>query len=182
MDRNLGASQAATGSMDFNSYGDLYQWGRKADGHQCRNSGTTTLLSSTDVPSHGLFIKGDGTSTGGNFDWRNPQNDNLWQGVNGINKPCPSGYRIPTSAEFDTERLTWSSNNSAGAYASQLKLPYANGRDGSNGFFGIAGTGSDYWTSTVDGIYSMSLYINNVEAVTRSIWRNSGISVRCIKD
>jgi hypothetical protein len=33
MDRNLGASQVATSSTHANSYGDLYQWGRRADGH-----------------------------------------------------------------------------------------------------------------------------------------------------
>ena len=50
---------------------------------------------------------------------------NLWQGVNGINNPCPSGYRIPTEAELDAEHLSWSSDNSAGAIASALKLPMA---------------------------------------------------------
>jgi hypothetical protein len=35
MDRNLGASQVANSSTDAASYGDLYQWGRRADGHQC---------------------------------------------------------------------------------------------------------------------------------------------------
>jgi hypothetical protein len=58
MDRNLGASQVATSSTDVNAYGDLYQWGRGADGHQCRTSPTTTFLSSTDQPGHGDFIRG----------------------------------------------------------------------------------------------------------------------------
>ncbi len=40
MDRNLGASQAATSITDALAYGDLYQWGRCADGHQSRTSGT----------------------------------------------------------------------------------------------------------------------------------------------
>jgi hypothetical protein len=39
MDRNLGASQVATSSTDPASYGDLYQWGRPADGHQIRTYG-----------------------------------------------------------------------------------------------------------------------------------------------
>jgi len=34
MDRNLGASQVATSSTDAAAYGDLYQWGRAADGHE----------------------------------------------------------------------------------------------------------------------------------------------------
>jgi len=44
MNRNLGASQVATSSTDANTYGDLYQWGRAADGHQLRTSGTTSTL------------------------------------------------------------------------------------------------------------------------------------------
>ena len=56
MDRNLGASRAATSKTDEQAYGDLYQWGRGADGHQCRNSNTTTTLSSTDQPLNGDFI------------------------------------------------------------------------------------------------------------------------------
>lgn len=52
MDRNLGASRAATSMNDEQAYGDLYQWGRAADGHQKRNSGTTSTLSSTDTPIH----------------------------------------------------------------------------------------------------------------------------------
>ncbi|MDO5968527.1 hypothetical protein Q4Q35_01790, partial [Flavivirga aquimarina] len=41
MDRNLGASQVATSSNDADAYGDLYQWGRAADGHESRTSSTT---------------------------------------------------------------------------------------------------------------------------------------------
>jgi hypothetical protein len=44
MDRNLGASQVATSSTDPASYGDLYQWGRPADGHQIRTSAITATL------------------------------------------------------------------------------------------------------------------------------------------
>ena len=83
MDRNLGASQVATSSTDVNAYGDLYQWGRRSDGHQCRTSAIITTLSSVDQPIHGNFIKGTALP----YDWRSPQNANLWQGVNGVNNP-----------------------------------------------------------------------------------------------
>lgn len=45
MDRNLGASRAATSPTDASSFGDLYQWGRGADGHQLRSSDTTSVVS-----------------------------------------------------------------------------------------------------------------------------------------
>jgi hypothetical protein len=89
MDRNLGASRVATSSTDSAAYGDLYQWGRGADGHQIRTSGTTDVTSDTDVPGHDDFI----TTNTSPYDWRSPQNDNLWQGVSGINNPCPDMFR-----------------------------------------------------------------------------------------
>lgn len=56
MDRNLGATRAATSSTDAASYGDLYQWERGADGHQLRNSIIITTLSNSDQPGHSMFI------------------------------------------------------------------------------------------------------------------------------
>ncbi|GAB1416194.1 hypothetical protein MASR2M117_16000 [Paludibacter sp.] len=94
MDRNLGASQVATSYNYAASYGDLYQWGRGTDGHEKRTSATTNTLNNTDNPGHGSFIISDSPP----YDWQNTQNYNLWQGVNGINNPCPTGYRVPTSA------------------------------------------------------------------------------------
>jgi len=138
MDRNLGASQVATSSTDAGAYGDLYQWGRGADGHEKRDSETTSTLSTTDTPGHGDFI----TTSSSTNDWRSPQNDNLWQGVDGVNNPCPVGYRLPTESEWDAERDSWSSSNSFGAYGSPLKLPVAGYRffdDGSLSFVGSNG-------------------------------------------
>ena len=178
MDRNLGASQVATSSTDANSYGDLYQWGRRSDGHQCRNSSTTATLSSIDQPTNGNFI----TINSGNYDWRSPQNDGLWQGVNGVNNPCPSGYRIPTDAELDAERASWSQNNSVGAFASPLKLPMAGFRSSSNGSLLSVGTDGCYWSSTVGGTYSRFHYFYGMYADMGLNNRAYGYSVRCLKD
>jgi hypothetical protein len=62
MDRNLGATQVATSSTDALAYGNLFQWGRGADGHQVRTSGTTTTLSSADQPGNSNFILVAGNS------------------------------------------------------------------------------------------------------------------------
>jgi uncharacterized protein (TIGR02145 family) len=195
MDRNLGANRAATSSTDAESYGSLYQWGRGSDGHQCVNryagdgvttSGTTATLSSSDTPGHGNFIT---TNTSPN-DWRSPQNNNLWQGVNGTNNPCPSGYRIPTLAEWNTERLSWviapisSTNNAAGAFASPLKLPLA-GQRTSNGSLGNVGNFGILWSDAVSNSLARPLVIystgadNSLDSTTP---RSIGNSVRCIKN
>ena len=178
MDRNLGATQVATSSTDVNSYGDLYQWGRRADGHQCRTSPTTATLSSIDQPAHGNFILALNTP----YDWRSPQNANLWQGVNGVNNPCPSGYRIPTENELDTERLSWSQNNSVGAFASPLKLPVAGYRFDNNGTLGGVGGVGYYWSSTVSGAGSRYLHFYSIDAFMGDYNRAVGWTVRCVKD
>ncbi len=178
MDRNLGATQAATSSIDANAYGDLYQWGRGSDGHQCRNSPTTITLSSSDQPGNGNFILVN-NSPG---DWRSPQNNNLWQGVNGVNNPCPSGYRLPTEAEFETERLSWSINNKQGAFASALKLPVAGDRDISDGSIGDVGINGTYWSSIAIGVSSKFFSFGISWADMNFVPRGSGLSVRCIKD
>ena len=179
MDRNLGATRVATSSIDADAYGDLYQWGRGADGHQLRNSPTTTTWSSSDQSGNGNFT----IVYSSPFDWRSPQNNSLWQGVNGVNNnPCPSGYRLPTDAEWNSERLTWSSNNAAGAFASPLKLPLAGYRDLLDGNVYDVGDFGYYWSSTVTGIDSrlLEFYTNNL--FVGDYYRAYGSSVRCIKN
>jgi uncharacterized protein (TIGR02145 family) len=178
MDRNLGATQVATSSTDANSYGDLYQWGRRADGHQCRTSPATATLSSIDQPAHGDFILAPNAP----YDWRSPQNANLWQGVNGVNNPCPSGYRIPTETEIDAERSSWTQQNSLGAFASPLKLPVAGRRENSNGLLSQVGSSGLYWCSTINGAFSRFLFFPNNQANMNDHYRAYGFAVRCIKD
>ena len=178
LDRNLGASRVATSRTDANAYGDLFQWGRGADGHQIRTSGTTGTNSLTDNPGHSNFIT-EGSSP---YDWRVPQNNNLWQGVSGTNNPCPSGWRLPTQAEWEAEKGSWSSHNAAGAFASPLKLPVAGYRICGNGSLSNVGSRGCYWSSTIDGTNSRLLNFYSSGANMFSDYRASGLSVRCIKD
>ena len=178
MDRNLGAQRKAMNSDDDFAYGDLYQWGRGSDGHQCRTSSITSNLCDSDQPSHGKFI----TSTTSPSDWRLPQNDDLWQGVNAMNNPCPEGFRVPTASEWNDERQSWSSNNAAGAFDSPLKLPMAGHRSFSNALMNNVGSGGSYWSGTVDGANAQRLSFNNNGAFINSIRRADGYSLRCIKE
>ena len=175
MDRNLGASQVATSSIDDSSYGDLYQWGRSSDGHQSRTSGMTEATSLTDTPGHANFINGT-------TNWRSTQNDNLWQGVNGVNNPCPTGYRLPTATELQAEINTWDSQDAAGAFASPLKLTKAGNRLFFAGGVGNLGYTGSYWTSNVSGSNSQCMNISDNAAVISSAVRATGYSVRCIKN
>jgi hypothetical protein len=174
MDRNLGASQVATSSSDANAYGDLYQWGRNSDGHQCRNSPTTNTLSSINTTINGNFI----LSTG---DWLVTSNNNLWQGVNGINNPCPSGYRLPTFTELVNEQQSWPTVGSAGAFGSPLKLTLAGYHHGNLGAIVSPGSAGYYWSSTVNGLNAFLISFNSNFSATNEISRSQGYSVRCLK-
>ena len=183
MDRNLGASQVATSSTDANAYGDLYQWGRAADGHESRTSATTSTNATSAVPNDGNAWDGFFITVGSSpYDWLTPQDDNLWQGVSGTNNPCPSGYRLPTEAEWEAERTSWSSNNAAGAFASPLKLPVAGFRYYSNGTLFNVGSYGYYWSSAVSGTDARNLYFFSSGAGMHSSYRAYGFSVRCLKD
>lgn len=184
MDRNLGASQVATSPTDALGYGDLYQWGRPADGHQLRTSGTTTNLSSTDQPGNNNFIIVKNAPT----DWRSTQNNNLWQGTNGINNPCPTGFRLPTESEWSLELSTWGTKNATAAFESVLKLPSAGSRIsfGGNVLINNNEPSGYYWSSTVYNLDVMNLDFYNrssgSNAYTYPSHKAGGLSVRCIKD
>jgi len=175
-------TQQATSPSDANAYGSLYQWGRLTDGHELINrtsgaavNGTTGIKSPTNVPENSLFIIGSS-------DWRSPQNDNLWQGESGTNNPCPAGYRIPTEAELNAERLEFSTPNAAGAFASPLKLPVAGFRSFSNGSLSIVGSYGFYWSSSVSGTNARLLRFNSSFASMNAFNRAFGFSIRCLKD
>lgn len=183
MDRNLGASRVATSMTDTEAYGSLYQWGRLTDGHEKRNSSTTTTLSSTDDPGHGNFI----VNTSEPYDWRTSPNNNLWQGKSGINNPCPNGFRLPTESELQAEVDSWSSKDAAGAFDFVLKLPAAGYRNFESGSLVYEAISGVYWTSTIDesqtdGHNIPGLFFNNSGYADMSSFGHVlGGSVRCIK-
>jgi len=179
MDRNLGASRVATSLTDSYSYGDLYQWGRFTDGHQSRTSSTVDTNSDIDNPPHGDWI----TEPSNPYDWRTPQNDNLWQGVNGINNPCPIGYRLPTETEWITEFQAWSSQDATGGFNSPLKLSLGGERSNNDGDLINVGNTGYYWTSTVNnGSWANRLIVSFVANINKYGARGGGASVRCIKN
>lgn len=182
LDRNLGAFQVCTSSTDEKCYGDLFQWGRGDDGHQDRNSETTSNLSLTDKPGHSDFI----INTPKPNSWHYPFS-HLWQtNKKNINNPCPSGWRVPTNSELSSELTSWINNNNVGAYNSTLKWPSAGARSYDGTLINVGSNGY-VWSSTLifgnDGSIFVSLFtFSSSNASIISMPSVFGLSVRCILD
>ncbi len=189
LDRNLGAARVAQTVDDYTAYGHLFQWGRSADGHQIINrtgkangesvavNGTTTTKSAAVTTSDNRFVAWDGVS----LDWLATPNDNLWQGVNGVNNPCPAGWRIPTQEEWTAENIT-TLNDGFG----KLKLTFTGYREAGDGEVYALTTLGGYWGSTVgvpDGTkQSIRFSLRAATASSGFGVRANGYACRCIKN
>ncbi len=182
--------QQATAINDYEAYGSLFQWGRYSDGHELINwtgtySGTpiyntTTVNVTTDTPGHNLFIRENNIPR----DWRIPQNDNLWQGENGINNPCPKGYRLPTQSELSTLIAAESIQTREDGANSTLALSIPGVRNYNLGDLSTGASVSGfYMSSSVSGVKAVTLSLQStVNAGFNAPDRAYGLSVRCIKD
>ena len=201
LDRNLGAERVCQSFHDEKCYGDYYQWGRSADGHEKMDS-TTTSEQASDVKDvgHGMFILADRDQ---NYDWayevdpdgsRRVHNWSMSDG-SGI---CPAGYRVATHDEFEaelfdensaeiqkgySEKATNNDDRRLNAWNSFLRLPAAGGR-GATGFspYDPGGTGV-LWTGSATETKALDVYFHEYSADMRTLGgRADGKPVRCLKD
>jgi len=193
LDRNLGASRVCTSYDDAQCFGDYYQWGRNADGHEKKDSETTDVqASSVTNVGHGKFITTD-YGDGNNYDWASNVDPDGHSRINNWAKSdgssiCPLGYRVPTIIEIKAELLDEHSenvHNNLDAYTTFLKLPSAGFRFGIDGTMTGQNTHGSLSSVSVDNGASSSyydFYYDSNQAVTAQYGsRVSGSSVRCIK-
>ncbi|MGP1560695.1 MAG: Ig-like domain-containing protein [Helicobacteraceae bacterium] len=189
LDRNLGAKKVCESFDDENCYGDYFQWGRSANGHEKVYSevedhtrdGRSGVVK--DVKKGGKFV------TWKPFDWKAVQDNTLWQGVNGKNNPCPKGYRVPTRDEILAETTNAQGAQNLGSKQkhldSFLKLP-TNGfrkHDTRDGIVEQRGYVGNLWTSsTSDSRTVYSFWFDGSGSGYKNADRATGYGVRCIKD
>ncbi len=167
MDRNLGASQVCTASNDTACYGDYYQWGRAADGHEKVDSSTTTVQSIQVNPHHSHFIIGE--------DWTSADDDGAIRSANW--NICPTGFRVPTMNELEAENITSTSD----AF-NKLKIPSAGNRSYDASSMDWVGLEADLWSNTVDDTRTRAINFYNYGANSRGNARAYGFSIRCIEN
>lgn len=179
---------------------DWYCWNTGAD-----TSADPFVLNSS---TNGSYYKWDNptavasatTGSGAISGWSNSSSTNsIWLGVN---NPCPTGYRVPTKAEFDellannTSRAqtgaTWGAN--ANRYSNgrwlgdYLLLPAAGDRlNHKNGQLAHRGEAGYYWSSTGTSTSSQAYYLyldKNGQGVYGGTdgKKAHGFSVRCIAE
>jgi uncharacterized protein (TIGR02145 family) len=172
--------------------------GPPADGHQLVNYssatagagvyGKTKTLATSDSPGNNIFITPDNTVPINGvyvYDWRDDQNTNRWA-INSQGS-CPSGWHVPTAAEWDAETgiTNWTT-----AFA-QLKLTAAGYRygdfDGSGreGTVRTVGSSGWYWSSSLwpaGAGFSTYKDISSTSSYTDLAGRAYGMAIRCIKN
>jgi uncharacterized protein (TIGR02145 family) len=179
---NLGAANTSTDpftpSWDIN--GGYWQWGRltqAAAGPTGPGTGDTNAAA----------ISGWNTTGAADGSWTD--------GSKTANDPCPSGFRVPTKAQWDGVLAnntpanvgTFSNsatNFSAGTkYGDNLMLPAAGFRISSNGSLFFRGSDGYYWSSTENGTgNAWFLKFISTGANMINFYRSYGYSVRCIAE
>ncbi len=178
LDRNLGANEVCNGSNDALCVGDYFQWGRKLNGHEKKNSLTSNELITSDVSNDGKFI----TVQSAPFHWEDAQrSDELWTGTNAINNVCPSGFKVPNKYELEAE---FTNNSTVNPKDSFLKIPTSSYRS-ENGSMNVSNTDTYLWTSnSKSSLISFDAYVLRFadKISFTSIHTTKAIPLRCIKD
>ncbi|MCT3788641.1 hypothetical protein HZQ67_14825 [Elizabethkingia anophelis] len=184
MCQNLGATEGINPfSPESGNHGAKYQWGA-----QTNEAGR--YISQSDDQNNSGAITG----------WNDPgKGDGSWSDSSKTaNDPCPSGYRVPTQAQWqavidnnNVERVgSWANdgNYTTALYFRNpsnirtLMLPAAGDRSSSGGALNFRGQGGYYWSSSEATSYAYYLYFYSSSVNVINSYRSFGFSVRCVAE
>lgn len=171
---NKNPFQQAKSILDEDAYGNLFQWGRKSDGHELRINYNNIKYtnSKSDNPNHQLQI----ISNSYPYDWRINEDNSLWKDTKNFNNVCPEGWRVPTKKElFDEIKDNSIEDN-------YLKLTLGGYKLRNDNFLFSEKLYGAYWTNEISDSYANFLLIGNGFKQTSIIYKSAAFSVRCIKD
>lgn len=184
---NFDHDKQATAYNDYHAYGNLFQWGRKPDGHDLITwtSGTVgtpvngSTIARSNEPGDALFIRTMSADT--KTDWRITPSTTLWADASSANNPCPVNFRVPTLTELTALASAAGITNQATAAASDLHLTVPGKREYKTASIIDEGTNGYYWSSTaVTGTEdSRAIIIGTTFSGVGQV-RANGFSVRCI--
>lgn len=195
LDRNLGATMVCSESRDSGTFtddiayvasqkacfGDFYQWGRNADGHQVITSDINNTQA-TDINSTGSdFIAGysDWTSADINGSDRHAS----WRATDG-STVCPAGFRVPTADEIEAETVDASTpvTNRDTAFKNFLMLSSSGAREENGSMYNQGVVGYMWTSSAAESFDAYYLRFDLDEVYVNDYVRARGRSIRCIKD
>ena len=178
MAHNLGADNSLDAHTPVQGiHGNYYQWGRI--GSVANASTSSNAIGGWNATSADNGAWADGSKTG--------------------TDPCPTGFRVPTRAQWDgviannTRSSTGSWANTSTNFGSaihwgpdvstkNLTLPAAGYRNSVDGALFNRGNGGSYWSSTENGSNAYYLNFISSSANTTSTSRAKGFSVRCVSE
>lgn len=184
---NFNLAQQGTSGKDFRAYGSLFQWGRKADGHELINWTSPTTGNPvnptggvrSDNPADPKFIE--------QSDWRlNTSANTLWDNIPTSNNPCPKGFKVPTREQMENFLKDASAGSQiSNAAKSKLVFTGAGNRSIDNGAnLNYTGVKGFYWTASAGGPSAYYIKIDDIGTPTPTVASSAvgyGQTVRCIK-
>lgn len=176
---NLGADTSLDANTPLQAiHGNYYQWGR------------SRVAANANTPSAAIS---DWTI------WGIAPNGAWSDSSKTAEDPCPDGYKVPSASQwnlvianntyttigtFTNSSTNFSSAGVFGSGATQLTLPTAGSRGGTNGALLSRGLAGLYWTSTMYTTGTARYTnINNSNSFSNDYTpRTQGFSVRCVKE